>query len=98
MKTRFLHKTRLKVWQAKSSLQDFECALTKIPKIISRNSVPYFAMIHQKCPCCIISPRVRATDLLVDKKNRFHEIRAIILTRAKFLFFFEVENLEIVFL
>ena len=69
MKTRFLHKTRLKVWQAKSSLQDFECALTKIPKIISPHSVPYFAMIHQKCPCCIISPRVRATDLLVDKKT-----------------------------
>ena len=71
MKTRVLHKTRQKVWQGKSSLQDFQCALTKISETISGNSVQYLVMIKQNVH--VVSPlcnRVRATNLLVDKKTK----------------------------
>ena len=70
MKTQFLHKIRQKVWQAKSSLQDFWRALTKISEIISGNSVQYLVMIKQNVHFVSpLSTRVRATDLLVDKQS-----------------------------
>ena len=59
-----------------------------------------FGHDHTKCPCCITSVQSSAGHKpfggWTNNKN-FIKIRAIILTRAKFLFFFEVKNLEIFF-